>query len=96
MVHVGVISMAVPSSSRVTVFVTALGAAVRRSVETVGTGARFVLDVARATRDTASWMPEFTRHARTLGVGSLPIGVFIAIFTGIVLALLASYSYNSL
>jgi phospholipid/cholesterol/gamma-HCH transport system permease protein len=31
-------------------------------------------------------------HARLLGVDSLPIALFIALFTGIVLALLASYS----
>ena len=33
-------------------------------------------------------------QARRLGVGSLPIGLFIAAFTGIVLALLASYSFT--
>ena len=73
-----------------------LGAAVRRFTETIGTGARFVSDVARAVRDTTSWLPEFSLHARTLGVDSLPIGIFIAIFTGIVLALLASYSVGDL
>jgi phospholipid/cholesterol/gamma-HCH transport system permease protein len=31
---------------------------------------------------------------RRLGVDSLPIGVFIAVFTGIVLSLLASYSFT--
>ena len=73
-----------------------LGAAARRFTETIGTGARFVSDVARAARDTASWLPEFSLHARSLGVDSLPIGVFIAVFTGIVLALLASYSVGDL
>jgi phospholipid/cholesterol/gamma-HCH transport system permease protein len=33
-------------------------------------------------------------QARRLGVDSLPIGLFIAAFTGIVLALLASYSFT--
>src|SRR5205814_1942433 len=33
-------------------------------------------------------------QARTLGVDSLPIALFIATFTGIVLALLASYSFT--
>ena len=73
-----------------------LGAAARRFTETIGTGARFVSDVAIAARDTTSWLPEFSLHARTLGVDSLPIGIFIAIFTGIVLALLASYSVGDL
>jgi phospholipid/cholesterol/gamma-HCH transport system permease protein len=33
-------------------------------------------------------------HARLLGVDSLPIALFIAVFTGIVLALLANYSFT--
>lgn len=82
--------------SRVVHAVTALGQGVRESISGVGQGARFVVDVIRATRDTSSWMPMFTLHARTLGVGSLPIGIFIAIFTGIVLALLASYSVGDI
>jgi len=76
--------------------VAALGRVVREALEMVGAGWRFVGDVAYSARDTKSWMSEFTLHARTLGVGSLPIGIFIAIFTGIVLALLASYSVGDL
>jgi phospholipid/cholesterol/gamma-HCH transport system permease protein len=76
--------------------VTALGAVTRRLIEPIGTGARFVRDVVRATTDTAQWIPEFSTHARVLGVESLPIGIFIALFTGIVLALLASYSVGDL
>ncbi len=82
--------------SRLVAFVTAVGRGTREAISSVGSGARFVLHVLRATRDTAAWMPQFTLHARTLGVGSLPIGIFIAIFTGIVLALLASYSVGDL
>ena len=62
----------------------------------VGRGAHFVADVFRATGDWASWRGEFSTHARVLGVESLPIGMFIALFTGIVLALLASYSVGDL
>ncbi|BAH40897.1 MAG TPA: ABC transporter permease [Gemmatimonas aurantiaca] len=76
--------------------ITALGGVTRRLIEPIGTGARFVRDVARATKDTAQWLPEFSTHARVLGVDSLPIGIFIALFTGIVLALLASYSVGDL
>jgi len=85
-----------PTPSRAESAITALGRGVRESIESIGTGFRFVVDVLRASRDTKSWMPEFTLHARTLGVGSLPIGIFIAIFTGIVLALLASYSVGDI
>jgi len=48
----------------------------------------------RAARDVATWGPEATFHARSLGVRSLPIALYIALFTGIVLALLASYSFT--
>ncbi len=73
-----------------------LGRGVRAAFEPVGRGARFTGAVARAFRDVGAWLPEVTRHAETLGVGSLPIGMFIALFTGIVLALLASYSVGDL
>ncbi|MCE2899850.1 MAG: MlaE family ABC transporter permease [Gemmatimonas sp.] len=76
--------------------VSAIGRRARRAIEPVGTGARFVADVARAMRATGEWVPEFSTHARILGVESLPIGIFIALFTGIVLALLASYSVGDL
>ena len=54
----------------------------------------FLRDTARAVGDVATWLPHATVQARRLGVDSLPIGLFIAIFTGIVLALLASYSFT--
>lgn len=73
-----------------------VGAAVRGLVEPVGNGTRFVLAVLRAARDFRQWVPEFSTHARVLGVDSLPIGAFIALFTGIVLALLASYSVSDM
>lgn len=74
--------------------VEALGRAVRVGIEGVGRGGNFALSVARALSDVRSWAPMATQQARRLGVDSLPIGIFIAIFTGIVLALLASYSFT--
>lgn len=76
--------------------VSALGRITRRAIEPVGTGARFTGDVMQSMRDVRSWLPELSTHARILGVESLPIGVFIALFTGIVLALLASYSVGDI
>lgn len=73
-----------------------LGAMLRRAFESIGEGARFTASVARASRDVKDWMPQFSAQARSLGVGSIPIGIFIALFTGIVLALLASYSVGDL
>lgn len=73
-----------------------VGSACYRWMSAVGRGARFSADVLRATGDWRSWRGEFSTHARILGVESLPIGAFIALFTGIVLALLASYSVGNL
>ena len=82
--------------SAVELLVTRLGANTRGMFVAVGQGARFVADVFRATADLPGWRGEFTTQARILGVDSLPIGIFIAIFTGIVLALLASYSVGDI
>lgn len=66
-----------------------VGLLTRRGVEAVGRSARFVGDVVLSLANVSTWGPVATQQARRLGVDSLPIGVFIAIFTGIVLALLA-------
>jgi ABC transport permease subunit len=71
-----------------------VGAATRRLLSTIGSEARFVGDVAVGFRDVRTWLPETTTQALKLGVQSLPIALFIAAFTGIVLALLASYSFT--
>src|SRR5688572_10172286 len=71
-----------------------VGRAARSRIERVGDVAAFVADTARAARDVRTWAPEAAQQARRLGVDSLPIGVFIALFTGIVLALLASYTFT--
>lgn len=76
--------------------IAAVGRLVRRLVQPVGAGARFTADVLGSVRDVRTWLPEFSPQARSLGVESLPIGIFIALFTGIVLALLASYSVGDL
>src|SRR6476469_8900457 len=72
--------------------IAAIGRTFREGVEEVGRAGGFVADSAGASRDVGTWLPRVTMHARMLGVDSLPIAVFIALFTGIVLALLASYS----
>lgn len=55
---------------------------------------RVALMVARAVADVRTWAPEVLGMMRRLGVDSIPIAVFIAVFTGIVLALLASYTFT--
>ena len=74
--------------------VTALGHWARARVEGLGSSGRFMLETVRAVRDVRTWGPVFSLHASTLGVQSLPIAIYIAVFTGIVLALLASYSFT--
>jgi phospholipid/cholesterol/gamma-HCH transport system permease protein len=62
----------------------------------IGSAWWFMRDVARSATVVSDWRPHVMAHARVLGVDSLPIGIFLAVFTGIVLALLASYSISDL
>jgi phospholipid/cholesterol/gamma-HCH transport system permease protein len=71
-----------------------IGSVTVRGIGSIGAAARFVGDVVAGVRDTRPVARESVLQARRLGVDSLPIAVFIAIFTGIVLALLASYSFT--
>src|SRR4249919_1633801 len=71
-----------------------IGAATLRGLRSVGANARFVRDTVSAVRDVRTWPGQVATQAWRLGVDSLPIAVFIAMFTGIVLALLASYSFT--
>jgi phospholipid/cholesterol/gamma-HCH transport system permease protein len=54
----------------------------------------FMSGAARATRDARTWVGLLAVHMARLGVESLPIALFIAAFTGIVLALQASYTFT--
>jgi phospholipid/cholesterol/gamma-HCH transport system permease protein len=54
----------------------------------------FLADTARAVPDARTWGQQVATQMRRLGVDSLPIALFIAAFTGIVLALLASYVFT--
>jgi phospholipid/cholesterol/gamma-HCH transport system permease protein len=74
--------------------ITTLGRWGRQRVEGLGRSGRFVGDTVVAARDVRTWWPQATLHARALGVDSLPIALYIALFTGIVLSLLASYSFT--
>jgi phospholipid/cholesterol/gamma-HCH transport system permease protein len=60
-------------------------------VQRVGRGST---DAARALAEVATWRPLLIAHMVRLGVDSVPIAVFIAVFTGIVLALLSSYIFT--
>jgi phospholipid/cholesterol/gamma-HCH transport system permease protein len=66
-------------------------ATLQRRISDLGT---FTLRAGRALRDTRTWLPLVPAQMRQLGLDSIPIALFIAVFTGIVLALLASYIFT--
>ena len=71
-----------------------IGARTRASLVGVGEISRYVGGTCAALRDVRSWAPQTFEQAWRLGIWSLPLATFIAAFTGIVLALLASYSFT--
>lgn len=54
----------------------------------------FLADTVRALADVRTWGRMLFQQMRRIGVDSMPISLFIAAFTGIVLALLASYVFT--
>ena len=69
----------------------------RRTVEAVNAAGRwglFVADLGRAVADVGTWSRLLVGQMRRIGVDSLPVAVFIAAFTGVVLALQASYTFT--
>ena len=74
-------------------------AAVGRSsvgfLEEFGRLGHFLADTLRALPDVRTWGRQLFPMMRRIGVDSLPIALFISAFTGIVLALLASYIFTA-
>lgn len=64
------------------------------SVEAVGRVGHFVMDMVRALPDIRTWARPALVQMRRIGVDSLPVALFIAAFTGVVLALQASYTFT--
>ncbi len=67
---------------------------IKEALAELGSAGRLTVEAVRSSRDVKTWWPNFTQQAKQLGVDSLPIGMLIALFTGVVLALLASYSFT--
>jgi phospholipid/cholesterol/gamma-HCH transport system permease protein len=61
---------------------------------TLGRVGHFCRDTAAAVSDIGTWKGLTLAHMRRIGVQSLPIGLFIAVFTGVVLALQSSYTFT--
>ncbi len=68
-----------------------LGTAVHGAFDRVG---HATVETARALADVRTWGPHLFLHMRRLGADSIPIALFLALFTGIVLALLANYIFT--
>ena len=64
------------------------------AVEAVGRVGHFLLDMVRAVPDIATWAGTAVVQMRRVGVDSIPVTLFIAAFTGVVLALQASYTFT--
>jgi len=64
------------------------------AVEAVGRVGHFVIDMVRALADIGVWARGTIIQMRRIGVDSLPVALFIAAFTGVVLALQASYTFT--
>jgi len=64
------------------------------AVEAVGQVGHFLLDMLRAVPDIRTWAGPAIVQMRRIGVDSIPVTLFIAAFTGVVLALQASYTFT--
>jgi len=65
-----------------------------RLQEAVLVSGRWVIEARRALADGATWRPQLLPQMRKLGVDSVPVALFLAVFTGMVLALLSSYMFT--
>lgn len=64
------------------------------AIQEVGRVGYFLRDMARGLRDVGVWGRLVLLQMRRIGVDSLPVALFIAAFTGVVLALQASYTFT--
>jgi phospholipid/cholesterol/gamma-HCH transport system permease protein len=71
-----------------------IGRSALDSTAAFGRFGTFANGVARAVPDFGTWLRLLAVHMARLGVESLPIALFIAGFTGIVLSLQASYTFT--
>lgn len=72
----------------------ALGRGVLTALSAVGRAGVLAVGAARALRRVGMWTPHVLTQMARIGVDSVPIALFIAAFTGVVLALQASYTFT--
>jgi phospholipid/cholesterol/gamma-HCH transport system permease protein len=71
-----------------------IGRSAVSTIEDVGRFGQFLGRMIRAFGDVRTWVPLAAVQARRIGVDSLPVTLFIAAFTGVVLAVQASYTFT--
>jgi phospholipid/cholesterol/gamma-HCH transport system permease protein len=71
-----------------------IGRSAVATVRAAGAFGHFLGDLVRALADVRTWGPLAAVQARRIGVDSLPVTLFIAAFTGVVLAVQASYTFT--
>ncbi|MDH3427120.1 MAG: ABC transporter permease [Gemmatimonadota bacterium] len=65
-------------------------------VALIGRSAEFIWSIGAAIGDVRTWVPLTAVQVRRIGIDSIPVAVFIALFTGIVLALQSSYTFTGI
>jgi phospholipid/cholesterol/gamma-HCH transport system permease protein len=71
-----------------------VGRKVAGLIEDAGRWGHFMGDMARAVPDVGTWGQFVFVQMRRIGVDSLPVAMFIAGFTGVILAMQASYTFK--
>ena len=74
--------------------VRAVGRRTLHIVAAVGRAGYLAVDAARALRKGSLWAPHLLGQMAKIGVDSVPIALFVALFTGVVLALQADYTFT--
>lgn len=65
-----------------------------RAIVAVGRAGYLAVDAVRALRRVEFWGPHLLPQMARVGVESVPVALFIAVFTGVVLSLQASYTFT--
>ena len=74
--------------------VRSVGHGVLAGVSTVGKGGHLAVQAVRTIKQVDIWGPRLMPLLATIGVASIPIALFILTFTGMVLAIQASYTFT--
>jgi phospholipid/cholesterol/gamma-HCH transport system permease protein len=74
--------------------VQAMGRRALQAVTATGRAGYLAIDAVQALRKVDLWGPHLLPQMARIGVDSVPIALFIATFTGIVLSLQASYTFT--